>query len=77
MPIEHRITWLLVADASHAKVFESAGTRKVVALDDMTLVVDLPKRRDLLAVSQGAPSIRLAVADNRGEPDRSASPTQA
>src|SRR5262245_7837938 len=30
MPSEKRITWLLVADASHAKVFESAGARKVV-----------------------------------------------
>jgi protein required for attachment to host cells len=54
MPSEKRITWLLVADASHAKVFESAGVRKVVhELDEMELVVDLPKGRELLTDKPG------------------------
>src|SRR5262245_35687589 len=54
MPSEKRITWLLVADASHAKVFESAGARKVVhELDEMELVVDLPKSHELLADRPG------------------------
>ena len=45
---------MLVADASRAKVFESAGVRKVVhELDDMELAVDLPKSRELLADRPG------------------------
>ena len=64
MPTEHRITWLLVADASRAKVFESSGARKAVhALDDMTLVGDLPKSGELFADRQGARSILSAGAD--------------
>jgi protein required for attachment to host cells len=54
MPNEKRITWLLVADASHAKVFESAGEGKVVRqLQEMELVADLPKSRELLADKPG------------------------
>ena len=54
MPTEHRITWLLVADASRAKVFESSSARKAVhALDDMTLAEDLPKSRELLTDRPG------------------------
>jgi len=54
MPTERRITWLLVADASRAKVFESSGARKAVhALDDMTRVEDLPKSGELFADRPG------------------------
>lgn len=54
MPSEKKITWLLVADARHAKVFESAGGHKVVhELEDMELMVDLPKSRELLADKPG------------------------
>jgi protein required for attachment to host cells len=54
MPSEKKITWLLVEDASRAKIFESAGVRKIVhELDDMQLVVDLPKSRELLADRPG------------------------
>ena len=54
MPSEKKITWLLVADARHAKVFESTGPRKGVhELEDMELTVDLPKSRELLADKPG------------------------
>jgi hypothetical protein len=65
MAVEHRVTWLLVADASQAWVFESAGARKVAALDDMTRGVDLPKSRDLLAVKRHPAFLAIYAAHYR------------
>jgi protein required for attachment to host cells len=47
-------TWLLIADGSRAKVFESVGARNVLhEIDDMALAIDLPKSGDILADKPG------------------------
>jgi protein required for attachment to host cells len=47
-------TWLLIADGSRAKVFESIGAHKMLhEIDDMALAIDLPKSGEILADKPG------------------------
>jgi protein required for attachment to host cells len=47
-------TWLLIADGSRAKVFESAGAQETLnEIDDMALAIHLPKSGELLADRPG------------------------
>jgi protein required for attachment to host cells len=54
MPRNKKRTWLLIADGSRAKVFESAGAHETLnEIDDMALAIHLPKSGDLLADRPG------------------------
>ncbi|WP_076605370.1 host attachment protein [Candidatus Filomicrobium marinum] len=47
-------TWLLIADASRALVFENAGDRDAVAeIEDLSLSTELPMTRELLEDKPG------------------------
>jgi len=47
-------TWLLIADGSRAKVFESVRARNALhEIDDMALAIDLPKSGEILADKPG------------------------
>jgi protein required for attachment to host cells len=47
-------TWLLIADGSRAKVFESPGSHETLnEIDDMALAIHLPKSGELLADRPG------------------------
>jgi protein required for attachment to host cells len=47
-------TWLLIADGSRAKVFESVGARNALhEIDDMARAIDLPKSGEILADKPG------------------------
>jgi protein required for attachment to host cells len=54
MRLDKRRTWLLIADGSRAKVFESSGAHEALnEIDDMAVAIDLPKSGDLLADRPG------------------------
>jgi protein required for attachment to host cells len=53
MPGRTTRTWLVIADGGRAKVMEADGRRGFRPVDDMTLAIDLPKSRDILADRPG------------------------
>lgn len=47
-------TWVVIADGGEAKVFESQGLNSdLVPVDDMTMAIELPASRDILADRPG------------------------
>ncbi|HWV83516.1 MAG TPA: host attachment protein [Hyphomicrobiaceae bacterium] len=57
-------TWILIADGSEARVFESLGPRSaLMAVEDMTFAQDLPPNREL-------------ESDRPGRSQESANPTR-
>jgi protein required for attachment to host cells len=54
MPTDRARTWILVADGSRAKIFESSGMHQAFhEIEDMALSIDLPKSGELLADRPG------------------------
>ena len=63
-------TWILIADAAHARVLEATGrTQPLVDVPSMSLHVDLPPTHELGSERPGR-TIRLAVAVTRSSQER-------